>query len=229
MILYRPVGLTEMRLIYESGLRAFPPRLPEQPIFYPVLNAEYATQIARDWNTKARSLAGYVTRFPVEDAYAAQFEPHIVGSRIHEELWVPAERLGEFNEQITGIITVVAACFGPGFRGYIPERFGMRGRDADAQFAMLDALMDEYPMDFHGEIRSNNVAVFLHYAYWAQRDFSRLAIDSGRQDRILAAIRDRWAQSFPSLPLPTANVVEPRRPGDGDEGTGGGTAPHCEG
>ena len=42
MILYRPVGLNELRLIYESGLKAFPPRLPEQPIFYPVLNLEYA-------------------------------------------------------------------------------------------------------------------------------------------------------------------------------------------
>lgn len=71
MILYHPVGLEELRLIYESGLREFPPRLPEQPIFYPVLNLEYAQQIARDWNTKSRHFAGYVTRFEVEDAYIA--------------------------------------------------------------------------------------------------------------------------------------------------------------
>lgn len=82
MILYRPVGLKEMQLIYESGLRAFPPRLPEQPIFYPVLNLEYAQQIARDWNTKSSHFAGYVTRFEVEDAYITRFKRHIVGSRI---------------------------------------------------------------------------------------------------------------------------------------------------
>jgi hypothetical protein len=39
-----------------------PPRLPEQPIFYPVLNEEYAPMIARDWNVK-QSGTGYVTRF----------------------------------------------------------------------------------------------------------------------------------------------------------------------
>jgi len=46
--LYRPVGPKELALIEESGWREFPLRLPEQPIFYPVLNEEYATQIARD-------------------------------------------------------------------------------------------------------------------------------------------------------------------------------------
>ena len=50
--LYRPVGPTELMLIRESGWTAFPPRLPEQPILYPVLNQEYAAQIARDWNVK---------------------------------------------------------------------------------------------------------------------------------------------------------------------------------
>ena len=37
-ILYRPVGPKELELIVASGYREFPPRLPEQPIFYPVLN-----------------------------------------------------------------------------------------------------------------------------------------------------------------------------------------------
>jgi len=46
--LYRPVGPKELALIEASGWRAFPPRLPEQPIFYPVLNEDYAIQIARD-------------------------------------------------------------------------------------------------------------------------------------------------------------------------------------
>ena len=49
-ILYRPVGTEELDLIRASGFSAFPPRLPEQPIFYPVLTEEYAVQIARDWN-----------------------------------------------------------------------------------------------------------------------------------------------------------------------------------
>ncbi|MDQ3711150.1 MAG: hypothetical protein M3388_02900 [Acidobacteriota bacterium] len=38
MWLYRPVGLKELELIYDSGFSEFPPRLPHQPFFYPVLN-----------------------------------------------------------------------------------------------------------------------------------------------------------------------------------------------
>src|SRR3546814_4724237 len=62
--LWRPVGLAELALIRESGMRAFPPRLPEQPIFYPVTTEDYAIKIARDWNVRA-SGSGYVTRFEV--------------------------------------------------------------------------------------------------------------------------------------------------------------------
>ncbi len=106
--LYRPVGAEELELIAESGYRAFPPRLPEQPIFYPVTNEAYAVQIARDWNTKTGSRRGYVTRFKVDSAFLAQFERQIVGGRQHEEYWIPAERLPEFNRNILGLIEVIA-------------------------------------------------------------------------------------------------------------------------
>ncbi|MEI7026276.1 hypothetical protein [Paenibacillus sp. y28] len=46
-ILYRPVGRYEMKLILDLEWKGFPPRLPEQPIFYPVFNQPYAGQIAR--------------------------------------------------------------------------------------------------------------------------------------------------------------------------------------
>lgn len=103
--LYRPVGPKELALIKESGWSAFPPRLPEQPIFYPVTNVDYAIQIARDWNVKA-SGAGYVTRFEVDAEYVARFPKKIVGGRMHEELWVPGEELPEFNAKIVGKIEI---------------------------------------------------------------------------------------------------------------------------
>jgi hypothetical protein len=53
VILWRPVGPAELELIRNAAMRAFPPRLPEQPIFYPVLSEEYAIKIARDWNVPA--------------------------------------------------------------------------------------------------------------------------------------------------------------------------------
>lgn len=105
--LFRPVGPKELALIEASGFRAFPPRLPDQPIFYPVLNEGYATQIARDWNVPA-SGAGFVTRFLVDAAFASRYPRQVVGGREHEELWVPAEELDEFNRHIVGPIEVIA-------------------------------------------------------------------------------------------------------------------------
>ena len=108
MILYRPVGTKELELIKESGYCEFPPRLPEQPIFYPVLNEQYATEIASKWNVKYNDdHKGYVTKFEVDDSYCEQFEVHCVGGEYHKELWVPAEKLKEFNEHIIGKISVI--------------------------------------------------------------------------------------------------------------------------
>lgn len=113
MRLYRPVGPKELELIEESGFSAYPPRLPEQPIFYPVTNFEYAEQIARDWNSTKPDdgKKGFVTTFEIDDDYVSQFERKIVGGKEHEELWVPAEDLDEFNRNIIGKIEVAAEYF----------------------------------------------------------------------------------------------------------------------
>lgn len=108
--LYRPVGQREYELIAESGFRAFPPRLPEQPFFYPVANEEYAVQIARDWNVRdaASGYCGYVLRFRVPSEFLEHYPARVVGERVHTEYWIPAEELGEFNSRIEGEIEVVA-------------------------------------------------------------------------------------------------------------------------
>ncbi|MBC7808865.1 MAG: hypothetical protein H7145_22250 [Akkermansiaceae bacterium] len=109
--LYRPVGQRELELIAESGFAAFPPRLPEQPIFYPVLNEEYATQIARDWNTNdaASGYVGYVTRFCMDADFLSRYEVQTVGRNgLHEEYWIPADDLPAFNAAIVGKIELMA-------------------------------------------------------------------------------------------------------------------------
>jgi hypothetical protein len=108
--LYRPVGPKELKLIEESGWKKFPPRLPQQPIFYPVMNEAYAIQIAHDWNVPA-SGSGFVTRFNVRADYLQKFEIQNVGGPIHNELWVPAEELEEFNSQIVGLIEVTKSFY----------------------------------------------------------------------------------------------------------------------
>ena len=109
-VLYRPVGQKELDLIAASDFRSFPPRLEWQPIFYPVLNEEYATFIAREWNTKdaASGFVGYVLRFSVRAEYLAQFQVQKAGGATALEYWIPAELLGQFNENIVGAIEVVS-------------------------------------------------------------------------------------------------------------------------
>ena len=109
-ILFRPVGQAELDLIEAAGFTAFPPRLEHQPIFYPVLNYEYAEQIARDWNTRdeASGFVGYVLRFEVETDFLNRYCVQKAGDRRHEEYWIPAGELEEFNSHIVGQITVIA-------------------------------------------------------------------------------------------------------------------------
>lgn len=111
MILYRPTGLKELILVRDSGWTAWPPRLPDQPIFYPVTTQTYADKIARDWNSvlPAPDNLGFVTRFEITSDMAARYPVQQAGGHAHEELWVPAEELDAFNQGIIGKITLVAA------------------------------------------------------------------------------------------------------------------------
>ena len=77
----------ELALIKASGWKQFPPRLSDQPIFYPVTNEEYATQIAQDWNVRY-SGAGFVTRFQIRGEFAARYRVQGVDASMHSELWV---------------------------------------------------------------------------------------------------------------------------------------------
>lgn len=104
--LFRPVGSRELELIEGLEFRAFPPRLPEQPIFYPVLTEEYAIQIARDWNAR-ESGVGYVTRFAVRSDFIDRYEVRRVGNDSHTEYWIPAEDLDAFNAHIVGPIEII--------------------------------------------------------------------------------------------------------------------------
>ena len=89
--LFRPVGVKELELIAASRWESYPPLLEHQPIFYPVLNFEYAEAIAKNWNTKdpVSGHAGFVTEFEIEDEFIKQYPIQIAGAREDLELWVP--------------------------------------------------------------------------------------------------------------------------------------------
>lgn len=116
--LYRPVGEKEMILIVENGYKTFPPRLEWQPIFYPVLDESYASEIAKKWNTRdeAGNYLGFVTQFKVQEEVVNQYEPQNVGAKNHNELWIPSEELEVFNKAIVGNIEVIKVFVGNDFK-----------------------------------------------------------------------------------------------------------------
>jgi hypothetical protein len=107
VVMYRPTGPNELALVEASGFSRWPPRLPEQPIFYPVTNERYAMEIATRWNVKDSGV-GYVTRFRVRRNIADRYDVQKVGGAHHTEWWVPAEELEAFNDGIVGPIEIIA-------------------------------------------------------------------------------------------------------------------------
>jgi hypothetical protein len=195
-LLYRPVGLEEMHLIYEAKMRAFPPRLPDQPIFYPVTNEAYARQIAKDWNTKSGTHAGFVTRFALDAVYAARFERRVVGAREHEELWIPATDLAEMNSRIDAPIEIIAAYFGAGYRGFIPDGGALAGKDAKEQLITLARGIALDP-----EVATNHAAIFLNFPYWQQCELTSHELAPVERDALLARLRAHWASSTREVAL----------------------------
>ncbi len=106
MLLFRPVNQKELGLIAQSDWLAFPPRLPEQPIFYPVTNLIYARKITIEWNLPAYKV-GYVVQFEVKDDFLKNYEIQNVGGENIDEYWIPAEDLAEMNTNIVGKITLL--------------------------------------------------------------------------------------------------------------------------
>lgn len=116
--LYRPVGEKEMILIIENNLKKFPSRLEWQPIFYPVLDENYASEIAEKWNTRdeAGNYLGFVTKFDVLKDEINKYPTQNVGARNHNELWIPSEELETFNLAIVGSIEVIKVFVGKDFK-----------------------------------------------------------------------------------------------------------------
>jgi hypothetical protein len=203
--LFRPLGLHELALVWDSGMREFPPRLAHQPVFYPVANVDYARQIAANWDAHdaASGFSGFVTRFSVADGYLSGFEPHVVGASEHVEYWIPAEQLPQFNQAIEGLIAVESAFFGTEFQGHVPDKYGLRGKDAVQQFIVMAKTWDYNRMDFVCEVSANRKAMYLNSSFWAQHDFSASGIDPEQKRVTLEALRTAWEYNHIEIPLPT--------------------------
>jgi hypothetical protein len=202
--LYRPVGLGEMVQILEADASGFPPRRPEQPIFYPVLTREYAEQIAQRWNAPSATsgYAGFVTAFEIDAKYATRFKAHVAGSpTVHRELWVPAERLEDFNKHLVGPIAVVSAHYGAGYIGPTPRPSMLKGRTAHDQLPSLERILDYNGVDFMLEIRVQRLVVQLNFAYWVRTDFTADGLSLSQKVSLLQDVQHVWSEAFPEVAL----------------------------
>lgn len=200
--LFRPIGLQELELLWDSRMREFPERLVNQPIFYPVVNLEYARQIARDWNTKDSNsgFAGFVTQFEVSSTYLSKFDLHTAGSALHREYWIPAKDLGAFNKAINGLISVEEAFFGPGFTGYGTGDNGLEGLNAAEQFSALSQIEDR--ANFDSGVSANRKAAFLNCLYWLNTDPSILGCNLEQRELLITRLVASWKLNQIGVPLP---------------------------
>ena len=200
--LFRPVGLQELALLWDSGMREFPPRLVQQPIFYPVVNLEYARQIARDWNTpdSDSGYAGFVTQFDVSSTYLSKYELHTAGSAAHREYWIPAREMNSFNKAISGLITVEEAFFGAEFTGHVPDEYQLKDQNAVEQFTTLSNILDF--AEFSAEVSASRKAVFLNCLFWLNGDGSLLRCTDEQRHLFFTKLAKAWETSKVGVPLP---------------------------
>jgi hypothetical protein len=201
--LYRPMGVGEMVKILEADAARFPPRLPEQPIFYPVLNRQYAEQIAERWNAPnpGNGFAGFVTEFQVNAKYASRFKSHLVGSSLHRELWVPADELEAFNRQLVGPIRLAGAYYGEGYVGPDPRPAMLQRRTAREQLPLLAGILAYSAFDFMLVIRVQRVVVQLNFAYWVRTDFTADGFSLEQKVEVLRNVLAVWHDAFPATAL----------------------------
>ena len=79
--------------------------MPDQPIFYPVTNEQYAYEVNK-WNVTQYG-RGYITRFDVRKSFMDRYKVETVGDSGHTEWWIPAEHLEKLNDNIVGLIEVI--------------------------------------------------------------------------------------------------------------------------
>ncbi|SES87999.1 hypothetical protein [Paenibacillus sp. NFR01] len=201
--LFRPVGLIEMKLILDLELNGFPPRLPEQPIFYPVLNQAYADQIALEWNTKDKVFGsvGFVTEFNVASPFIDKYEEQIVGSRNHNELWIPAEDLEELNNNIEGQIKIVNVFYGSNYKGLTPELTIFEDKNPKEQFIIWKEILDYNSMDFYCEIKDNWKYIYMNFAFWKKTEFIEFGITDATKSEVLSTMKEYWNDHFPQTKL----------------------------
>jgi hypothetical protein len=166
--LWRPLGLNELKLIFDSGYKEYPPRLDWQPIFYPVTNFAYAEQITREWNVVSNGdHCGFVTEFDIDQDHLLQYQEQNVGGKIHNEYWIPAEELETFNNKIVGDIRVVASRYSKEYIGVNITEGLMANKNISEQLAYLETILHDLDK-VKAVFKEAEYTILTNLSFWQQ-------------------------------------------------------------
>jgi hypothetical protein len=121
---------------------------------------------------------------------------------ITAEYWIPAKKLGAFNKSISGRIRPREGFFGPSFVGWVPDAYGLAGKDAATQLATLAKTWDYSTFDVAHEISANRKSVYLNCLFWAQHDFAASGVSWQQRDDFISNLKKLWELNRIDVPLP---------------------------
>ncbi|RYD52190.1 MAG: ADP-ribosylation/crystallin J1 [Sphingobacteriales bacterium] len=107
--LYHTVSESGLQALQTLRWRGLPPCA--EAAFYPALTRQFALETTRLWKLPEWG-TGYLTRFKISARYVRDFEVQSLSGEVYEELWVPTEELGAFNQHIVGKIEVLQVLHG---------------------------------------------------------------------------------------------------------------------
>jgi hypothetical protein len=110
--------------------------------------------------------------------------------------------LSVFNASIDGLIGVECGFFGTNFTDWIADKFNLRGKNAEAQFALVSKMLDYSRMDFTCEVSTNRKAVYLNFLFWAQHIFVNHGFSLEQKQTLMIAFCQALEFNHIEIPLP---------------------------
>lgn len=124
-----------------------------------------------------------------------------MGSSLHIEYWIPANRPPDFNTALQGTIKVHSAYFGPRFQGFVPDKGVLKDKAVLARFTTMTELLRLNGKAFAAEVILNQKAIYLNFMFWAQFDCAALDVDQKQRLELLDGIREAWESNHSAIVL----------------------------
>lgn len=199
MYLYRLASMNELKATFASGMKSFQ-SMDGHDFTFVVHEKDVAKHLLSLGLTGTEPC--YLLRAEIgDDNFQERVRPQTTTSD-NGERSVAASSLEELNRHVHGLIQVVSVVSGRLTDGFVPDRFGLRGKNAKDQARALLSAMNHAPMDFALEVKANAFAVLANYAFWEILEPSDLGQDSSMKTKFLDGTSSIWKTANPGLELP---------------------------